>query len=66
MILGSNQAPPSPGINPILRKVTPNFALSDEILISAKQATSFPNPIAGPFIAAITGTSIFQIALIIL
>ena len=46
MIFGNNQAPPSPGINPILRKVTPNFALSDEILISAKQATSFPNPIA--------------------
>ena len=56
MIFGNNQAPPSPGINPILRKVTPNFALFDEILISAKQATSFPNPIAGPFIAAITGT----------
>ena len=66
IIFGNNQAPPSPGIKPIFKNVTPKSALSDAMRISAKQATSFPKPIAGPLIAAITGTSIFQTARIIL
>ncbi len=43
---GSSQAPPSPRIRPTLRKVTPYRAVSEEMRMSAMQATSQPRPIA--------------------
>jgi len=57
MVRGRIQAPPSPGTNPILRNVAPKIALSAAMRRSARQATSLPRPMAGPFTAAIIGTS---------
>jgi hypothetical protein len=57
IIRGSNQAPPSPGISPIFKKVAPKIALSEAMRISHKHATSLPRPMAGPLTAAMAGTS---------
>ena len=57
MVRGSSQAPPSPGMMPSLRKVTPNRAFSAAMRMSVMQATSQPRPMAAPLTAAMEGTS---------
>ncbi|MNL42273.1 hypothetical protein D3C87_1647190 [compost metagenome] len=54
---GRNQAPPSPGMMPSLTKLSANVAASDAMRTSHMQARSQPAPMAGPFTAAIVGTS---------
>ena len=58
MIFGRNHEPPSPGIIPILKKLSENLASSPAIRMSHIVHRSFPAPIACPLIAATTGTSI--------
>ena len=52
-----DHAPPSPGMMPRLRKVSPNLALVDAMRRSAMLARSKPAPIARPLTAAMTCTS---------
>ncbi|MNT73072.1 hypothetical protein D3C72_2117350 [compost metagenome] len=54
---GSSQAPPSPGMMPTFTKLSANLALSDATRRSHMQVRSRPAPTAGPFTAAIVGTS---------
>ena len=49
------QAPPSPGMMPSLRKVTPKRALSAATTMSQARAISNPPPAATPLTAAISG-----------
>ena len=55
VVRSRSHAPPSPGIEPSLRKVTPNRALSAAMRMSVMQATSQPRPMAAPFTAAMAG-----------
>ena len=57
MLRGISQAPPSPGRMPSFRKGTPKLAVSEAMRMSASPAMSQPSPMAGPFTAAISGTS---------
>ncbi|SLJ41772.1 Uncharacterised protein [Mycobacteroides abscessus subsp. abscessus] len=54
---GNSQAPPSPGINPTLTKLSANTALCAAIRMSHISARSQPAPMAGPFTAAMVGIS---------
>src|SRR5690606_6453955 len=55
--LGNSQAPPSPDTSPSLTKLSANVAVSAAIRISHMQVRSKPAPTAGPFTAAMVGTS---------
>ena len=57
MTLGKNHAPPSPGMMPTFTKLSAKIAFSDAIRMSHIMARSHPAPMAGPFTAAMMGTS---------
>ena len=54
---GSSHAPPSPGTMPTRTKLSAKVARSDAMRMSHMQVRSQPAPMAGPFTAAIVGTS---------